>query len=257
MAELQTSKGRSNRRRFDLISAILVSLTVGFSAGKIWVRESASLSTFWSRHQASAAINTYLKDHSIRKLQLGAGPNSIPGWLNTDIEPAKGQAHLDATKRFPLPDGSFRYIFSEHLIEHLSPEDGLNMLRECYRVLEPDGTVRIETPNLLKFVALFDADKSDDVRRYEKAKLQWHSWEAFGPPECLILNLQLRSFGHRFVYDPVTLRAALRRAGFQNIREYTPGTSDDPQLRGIGYREGSAVERINDYETMVFEAHRP
>ena len=48
-------------------------------------------------------ISAYLKQNSVRKLQIGAGPNNFTGWLNTDYTPIRGQAYLDATAPFPLP----------------------------------------------------------------------------------------------------------------------------------------------------------
>jgi hypothetical protein len=64
-------------------------------------------------------IAAYLRNHPTGKLQLGAGSCDKEGWLNTDIEPREGQAYLDITKPFPLPDGSMHIVFSEHVIEHI------------------------------------------------------------------------------------------------------------------------------------------
>jgi hypothetical protein len=50
---------------------------------------------------APTTIKRYLASTEVRKLQIGAGPNDLPGWLNTDIMPEKEQAFLDATKPFP------------------------------------------------------------------------------------------------------------------------------------------------------------
>ena len=72
-----------------------------------------------------------MKATKVRKLQLGAGGNNVPGWLNTDIDVGSNQAYVDATKPFPFSDGSINYVFSEHVIEHLTYEQGLGMLKEC------------------------------------------------------------------------------------------------------------------------------
>ena len=62
-------------------------------------------------------IREYLESQTIRKLHLGAGGNDPTEWLNTDIFPTGEEVHVDATKPFPFPDGSFQYIFSEHMIQ--------------------------------------------------------------------------------------------------------------------------------------------
>src|SRR5579863_6638205 len=59
------------------------------------------------RMRSPLIISSYLKNNAVHKLQLGAGEFSLPGWLNTDIEPHEGQAYLDASAPFPLPDASF------------------------------------------------------------------------------------------------------------------------------------------------------
>ncbi len=213
-------------------------------------------------------ISDYLHSHAVAKLQIGAGeygatgsPWRLSDWLNTDIEPFQGEALLDATKPFPIPAGALSYVFSEHLFEHLSYRDGLTMLRECHRTLKHGGKIRTATPDLLKLVAMFQNPKSDEIRNYIDGKLRAPYWEEPLPrtisPECAILNAELKSWGHKFVYDPQTLRESLERAGFQDIKELVPGESDDPQLRDLEVRHRWPSHVINDYETMVFEATRP
>jgi len=216
---------------------------------------------YWRIEGPRLIIADYMHTHSVRKLQIGAGGMNLSGWLNTDIEPAPWEAYLDATKRFPLPDGALSYVFSEHLFEHLSYRDGLAMLRECHRTLRPNGKIRIATPNLLKLIQLFQNPKNDEMRNYINGKIVAAYWPEKLPrtisPECVILNYELKSWGHQFVYDPPTLRESLERTGFQSIKEVAPGESDDPQLRGLEVRHNAPTHAINDYETMVFEAVRP
>src|SRR2546426_220714 len=70
------------------------------------------------------AIDRYVRSHPVVKLQHGAGPNVLSGWLNTDLVPDAYPEHrsqiflLDAVKPFPVADMSVDYIFSEqHQIE--------------------------------------------------------------------------------------------------------------------------------------------
>ena len=100
------------------------------------------------------------------------------------------------------------------------------------------------------------------MRQYLHDKLVADYWEESLPqtisPECVILNAELNSSssGHKFVYDPRTLRE-LERTGFQSIKQFEPGESDDPQLRGLELRHKGIHRAVNDYETMVFQAVRP
>jgi len=180
-----------------------------------------------------------------------------PGWLNTDIEPRPGEVYLDATKNFPVADGSFHYIFGEHVIEHLTYDDALSLLRECYRTLAPGGKIRLATPNLMKYIQLFQEPNTDEAQSYIPKKLAIHGWPPSSRPETMILNMEMRSFGHQFLYDPRTLSNRLAQAGFRMITEFPPGESDDPQLRGIESRHTNLWRPVNDYESMVLQAVRP
>lgn len=78
------------------------------------------------------------------KLHLGSGAVILPGWLNIDFDSslASGIYPLDIRNPLPFPDNSISVIFSEHLIEHLSKKDGLELLKECRRVLKPYAPIR-------------------------------------------------------------------------------------------------------------------
>jgi len=203
-----------------------------------------------------ATIDAYLRDEPIKRLQIGAGGARHEGWLNTDIEPGEGLAYLDATQAFPFPDATFQYVASEHVIEHLTYDQAKVMISESFRVLAPGGKVRVATPNLLRLIALFDPNKSDEAKRYIAGKLEWHEWPKEPSSEAIILNLQMSSWGHKFLYDPATLRGALARAGFRSIKQFAMSESDDPVLRGFEARITGVHAHVNAYETMVIQAQK-
>jgi predicted SAM-dependent methyltransferase len=204
-------------------------------------------------------VRDYLSSHQVRKLQLGAGGNDPEGWLNTDIEPDSKELYLDATERYPFPDASFRYVFSEHVIEHVPWEGGLAMLKECYRVLAPGGKIRTVTPNLAKYLQLLAGVADADAQRFIDAKLHRNGWPVTPVPGAYILNRQVREFGHQFLYDPATLRKSLELAGFKQITEYRIGEKTDPVFEEAEFRTGdraSDLRLINAWEAMAFEAVR-
>jgi predicted SAM-dependent methyltransferase len=233
-------------------------IAAGLFLAVLLVRIAPTLQAHVAALRAPGIAREYLRTHSVRKLQIGAGRIDYPGWLNTDIDPGPDEAYLDLTKRFPLPDESVQYIFGEHVIEHLNYDDGMAMLRECYRVLAPGGKIRFATPNLLKYLQLFRDPKTPEIDSYLNAKLRWHGWPQTSDRENMILNMEMRSFGHEFLYDPRSLSDRLTQAGFRMIAEFPPGESDDPQVRGVESRHNNAKLRpMNDYETMVIQGVRP
>jgi len=193
-------------------------------------------------------IDTYLRTHDERKLQLGAADKPLPGWLNTDLHDYGRPeiVYLDARRPFPLPDASFDTVYSEHMLEHLTYADGQRCLRESFRVLRPGGTIRVATPSLERLAKLYDGGHvGEDYVRWAVDTL---GPETHAPLAGVAINNFFRSWGHRFIYDPQTLRHALTEAGFVDIEE-----------RPVGELERHLAEHpeFNEYETFVLEARRP
>jgi len=195
-----------------------------------------------------ALIDTYLRTHEVRRLQLGAGDHPHADWLNTDLHDyGRGDelVYLDVRKRFPLPDASFDVVYSEHMIEHLTYAEGQRCLQECLRVLRPGGRIRIATPSLQRLAALYDGGETAD--RYVHWAVRTLQPEVDAPLPGVVINNFFRSWGHRFVYDPQTLRHALGAAGFVGIEEVPLGEFE---------RHLAEVPEFNELETFVLEAQR-
>src|SRR5262245_63880305 len=81
------------------------------------------------------------------RLHIGCGAQSIAGWINIDNQGLPGVDQvLDVRQGLPFAD--MASIYAEHFLEHLSLDEVLAFLRECPRVLRPDGALRLSTPNL-------------------------------------------------------------------------------------------------------------
>src|SRR5215469_1479512 len=103
------------------------------------------------------------------KLHIGCGDHPIEGWINTDLNPCMmGVGPMDATKTFPFVDNFFTHIFSEHMIEHITKEEGEFMLRECFRVLKPGGKIRISCPGRENIKWIRDGNVPEYVAWAEK-----------------------------------------------------------------------------------------
>lgn len=169
------------------------------------------------------------------KLNLGCGPHAMKGWLNYDVDPGLNRMDIVpfdlSLGKLPHTDSSVDFIFSEHFIEHITRDQGLKLLKECYRVLKPGGVLRLSTPDLETL-----------IRSY----MNWlHMGELPDKPEiwhpkspCAMVNEGMRYWGHQYLYDRHDLENVLVEAGFDRfdidfvvIRE-----SAYPELHGLEVR---------------------
>ncbi len=174
------------------------------------------------------------------------------GWITSDLDPELGVARIDAAKRFPIPDNSFDFVYSEHMIEHIPFSDGQNMLRECFRILRPGGVLRIATPSIGFLLRLLSSDRGALERAYTEWSVKNFVPHAPATTPAFVFNHFVRGWGHQFIYDRETLINALTMAGFKQIIEYEAGQSSHPMLSNL---ESSTrmPPGFFSLETMIFE----
>ncbi len=231
-------------------------------------------------------ITSYFSKREAYKLQIGCGTNLINGWFNTDLEPISNEVYyLDVLELFPFENSAFDYVYSEHMIEHITYPQCLNMFNEVFRVLKPGGIFRVATPNIERLVDLFSRNKTQSQIRY----IEWSANVGIGlysenwsklqtqRPEwaidqqhfldyyphitedsvCFIVNNFFRSYGHRFLFDAKSLRASLKSAGFIEITQHEIGESDYECLNGLETHGNLIGDSPNRYETLVMEGLKP
>jgi len=77
------------------------------------------------------------------KLNVGSHVLMFSGWINIDVVDLEGYAHSkgftflrhDVKAGLPFEDESCSIINASHFLEHLTYEEALDFLKECYRVL--------------------------------------------------------------------------------------------------------------------------
>ena len=169
------------------------------------------------------------------KIHLGCGPIHLEGWINVDIDRAvKPDVRVDLRAGFPAPRSSVAFIFSEHVLEHLTLEDGCRLFADCSLALMPSGVMRIAMPDLRYIVDHYLGDWSDQVWLQEPA------YRMIDSP-ARMLNFALRSWEHLYVYDLAELTLRLNEAGFTTVQPQEPGQSSHPELRGLERRPDSLL----------------
>lgn len=86
-------------------------------------------------------------------LDVGCGFNCQPGFVGMDRRKVDGVqiVHDAEVTPWPLDDGSCSVILMSHLIEHIKPWFQIDVIDECWRVLEMGGQLVIAVPYATSF----------------------------------------------------------------------------------------------------------
>jgi predicted SAM-dependent methyltransferase len=218
--------------------------------------DSKRLSKMYHRRHDRSFVQAYLNRHSNKKLHIGCQGMLLDSWLNIDIEPKhQDVVMIDATQSFPFRDREFNYVFTEHMIEHISFSDAQFMLKECYRVMKNDGIIRISTPNLRFLIGMY----SDTLSEVQKQYLQYskkYLKEGVLLNSATLINNFFRDWGHQFIYDYDSMHYILNAAGFSEIKQVEVGYSEHAELTGLERHGREIGEEFNKLESMVIEARK-
>jgi SAM-dependent methyltransferase len=216
--------------------------------------------SFW-RAKTKKAFARYINHNKVAKLQLGAGANELDGWFNTDYFARKTIFFLDATKKFPFDDNSFEWVFSEHHIEHITYKQAQTMLAEIFRTMKPGGYLRIDTPDLKKYVANYIDNSLKASLTKQHAKDWIYSGFAYAANYIPVndyynahfLNDIFLNYEHRFIYDFEALKALLEATGFVNVIQLDATKSLHDEFKNIASHQSDF-----DYQFALYtQAQKP
>lgn len=175
----------------------------------------ATLPNYWFRKCAYALRP---KNSKPLHLHLGCGPKYLEGFVNIDANPQhKLDLWLDVRCGLPYASNSVDSIYSTHMIEHFYPDELQQLLRECARVLKPEGGLRLVVPNLKNAIIAYQQERHkwfyDDFPRH---------FDSLGGR---FSNFVFCDGQHRTAFDFHYLNEVLRAAGFPQVEEAAEGKS--------------------------------
>ncbi len=114
---------------------------------------------------SSTAVNAVANDGMLlfkenckekKKLNLGCGSTFHEDWVQLDFTSSKpGVFAHNLLQGIPCDDNTLDIVYHSHVLEHFSKKDGIDFIKECYRVLKPNGILRIAIPDLEQIVKLY------------------------------------------------------------------------------------------------------
>jgi predicted SAM-dependent methyltransferase len=170
------------------------------------------------------------------KLHLGCGNIYFNNWINIDLDSSIADIKHDLRNQLPYEENSIDFIYNEHFIEHLTAQEGLHLLCECYRVLKPNGVLRVAT---------FDLD--DLIKYLQPGSTDWRTYvdplNTFSAVQTRAeyFNLTFYSWGHKYLYNTEEMIRRFKDSGFTKLQECTIYQSLHSDLINLESRINSTV----------------
>lgn len=209
-------------------------------------QRSAFSAALWKVEVVLAHARLRQVDSSLpHRLNLGCGTIFADGWTNADFATLRWAVvqrtrrpdwNMDASRRWKCDDRLFAAIHCEHVLEHFPYQTSVGVLRECFRTLQPGGTLRIVLPDLGKFVKYYlDGSGPDEFVH-------------LGPGPVALSKLT-QCDRHMSIWDSTIIIDVLQELGFVDVTECEPRQTrlDVPAI--------DSPERF--WESLYVEASKP
>lgn len=177
------------------------------------------------------------------KINIGSGISGAPGWFNIDNSPTvllsripvvRRMARIphwpvdvrrvDVRKGLPFKDATVGCIYSSHTFEHFTWEESLEVAKECFRVLQPGGVMRIAVPDLGVLMQDYMRDTSP---------LASHSFLHRLSLSHDIFDVLHPGSHHSQMFDKKSLVHLFQQAGFASAAVMTFGQSHIPDIAEV------------------------
>jgi predicted SAM-dependent methyltransferase len=159
------------------------------------------------RHAATTALRPLSRSRAARLaerspllLHIGCGTIYKDGWVNVDLAGTRVDLPWDLADPLPFPPGSVDAIFHEHLLEHLTYAQGVELHRRCLQLLRPGGVLRIGVPDAGAALQAYAMGDHGEAGHWPTAMAR-------------VASLTYDS-GHQSIYDAETLELSCMAAGF-------------------------------------------
>ena len=89
----------------------------------------------------------------VMKYNLGSGPTKLPGFVNIDM--ICGDIKHDLLYGLPPQCKDADMFTSCHFFEHLTADQSIKLIKECYEYLKPGGVFRLVVPDFRLLVTKY------------------------------------------------------------------------------------------------------
>lgn len=182
------------------------------------------------------------------RLHLGCGTRKLKQYVNVDIQDS--DCNLDLSRgSLPWKNNSFKIVITQHLIEHLHwPTEGIPLLSEIYRVLEPGGYAWISCPDMKRVCEEYLKDGGISLLNNIQSRFPNFELPDEAPSSDIVNHLFHQYGEHRNLFDYTLLRHCCKSAGFSQI-------SQGNETMFLGETKGVPT-RDDDFVTLYVRAQK-
>jgi glycosyltransferase involved in cell wall biosynthesis/predicted SAM-dependent methyltransferase len=143
-------------------------------------------------------------------LNIGNTKKKLDGFINIDSN--KGaDIRISATLGLPFTNNSVQGIYCENFIEKITQAEAVQFLRECRRILVPEGQLKINTVNLDVIIEKYKI-QNNKLHKTKHNKYTQENASSF-------INRLLRNQGNQWLYNEEELVRLARTAGLNTLTE--------------------------------------
>jgi len=184
-----------------------------------------------------AAAHDVLWDSNVplfKKYHVGCGSILAKGFLNIDDVPFGGAYDFkenylykvneipdafilkyDLSRGIPAHPSSLQRIYHSHFLEHLTRDQGVKFLKDCYYSLAKGGIMRFALPDFHLWCKNYTNCNSEFFAWYRKNYLPDDEYHFQSNSQ--IFTGMLYNHGHQMAYDFEAISLLLSKIGFANI----------------------------------------
>ncbi len=219
---------------------------------------------------SSAHEILWKSDNSLFKnYHVGCGSILASGYLNIDdfplgnkyefrehyiyeIDEIPGSFILkyDLSKGLPAQIGSLKRIYHSHFLEHLTRDQGIKFLKDCFQSLAVDGVMRFAVPDFHLWCSKYIKGDINFFAWYKNNFLPNSEYHYSTPAQ--IFTGMLFNHGHQMAYDFESLSWILNKVGFKNIKIGNWGESS--YFDQLHLLEDEKSQR--KYESLIIECQK-
>lgn len=142
----------------------------------------------------------------VLRINLGSGQRKFAGWVNVDINPRwEPDIVADGANMPMFADASADLIVSHHNLEHYGCGEAAPMLRECHRILAPEGSLIVCVP---------------DMRALAQGWLQGRVTTQIYITNVYGAYMDSEADRHKWGFDELSLRDFLLSCGYARVKPF-------------------------------------